>query len=108
MRASQVTSTQLSSLLLPSRPTGEAQGVMLTHTNFCSNVTDTHKDIRFDPRSDLALSFLPLAHVYGRMIDYSFLFHGITVAYVEAVEQISQAMLELHPTLFAAVPRVFE
>jgi long-chain acyl-CoA synthetase len=100
--------TQLSSLIYTSGTTGEPKGVMLTHTNFCSNVTDTHKDIRFDPRSDLALSFLPLAHVYGRMIDYSFLFHGITVAYVEAVELVSQAMLELHPTTMAAVPRVFE
>ena len=42
------------------------------------------------------------------MIDYSFLFHGITMAYVEAVELVSQAMLELHPTTMAAVPRVFE
>ena len=108
MRASQVLPTQLSSLIYTSGTTGEPKGVMLTHTNFCSNVTDTHKDIRFDPRCDLALSFLPLAHVYGRMIDYSFLFHGITVAYVEAVELVSQAMLELHPTTMAAVPRVFE
>jgi long-chain acyl-CoA synthetase len=108
MRTSQVLPTQLSSLIYTSGTTGEPKGVMLTHTNFCSNVTDTHRDLRFDPHTDLALSFLPLAHVYGRMIDYSFLFHGITIAYVEAVEQVSQAMLELHPTVLAAVPRVFE
>ncbi len=108
MRTSQVLPAQLSSLIYTSGTTGEPKGVMLTHTNFCSNVTDTHKEIRLDPRSDLALSFLPLAHVYGRMIDYSFLFHGITVAYVEAVELVSQAMQELHPTMMAAVPRVFE
>jgi long-chain acyl-CoA synthetase len=108
MRASQVLPGQLSSIIYTSGTTGEPKGVMLTHTNFCSNVTDTHKEIHFDAAHDLALSFLPLAHVYGRMIDYSFLFHGITVAYVEAVEQVSQAMLELHPTVMAAVPRVFE
>jgi long-chain acyl-CoA synthetase len=108
LRASQVLPAQLSSLIYTSGTTGEPKGVMLTHTNFCSNVSDTHKDFRLDPRSDLALSFLPLAHVYGRMIDYSFLFHGITVAYVEAVDLVSQAMLELHPTTMAAVPRVFE
>ncbi len=108
LRASQVSPGQLSSLIYTSGTTGEPKGVMLTHTNFCSNVTDTHKELHFDPVNDLALSFLPLAHVYGRMIDYSFLFHGITVAYVEAVEQVSQAMLELHPTVLAAVPRVFE
>jgi long-chain acyl-CoA synthetase len=108
MRASQVTPGQLSSLIYTSGTTGEPKGVMLTHTNFCSNVTDTHKDLRLDPAIDLTLSFLPLAHVYGRMIDYSFLFHGITVAYVEAVEDVSRAMVELHPTALSAVPRVFE
>src|SRR6202162_5632214 len=108
LRASQVLPGQLSSLIYTSGTTGEPKGVMLTHTNFCSNVTDTHLQIRFNTTSDLTLSFLPLAHVYGRMIDYSFLFHGITVAYVEAVEQVAQAMLELRPTTMAAVPRVFE
>ncbi|HEY5070054.1 MAG TPA: long-chain fatty acid--CoA ligase, partial [Candidatus Acidoferrum sp.] len=108
LRASQVQPSQLSSLIYTSGTTGEPKGVTLTHTNFCSNVTDTHLQIRFDTTTDLALSFLPLAHVYGRMIDYSFLFHGITVAYVEAVEQVAQAMLELRPTTMAAVPRVFE
>src|ERR1700726_3963570 len=108
MRASQVLPGQLSSLIYTSGTTGEPKGVMLTHTNFCSNVTDSHQQVRYDATNDLALSFLPLAHVYGRMIDYSFLFHGITVAYVEAVEQVAQAMLELRPTTMAAVPRVFE
>jgi long-chain acyl-CoA synthetase len=108
MRAAQVLPGQLSSLIYTSGTTGEPKGVMLTHNNFCSNVTDTHKEIRLNSTTDLALSFLPLAHVYGRMIDYSFLFHGVTVAYVETVEMVSQAMLELRPTTMAAVPRVFE
>ncbi|MDP9148234.1 MAG: long-chain fatty acid--CoA ligase, partial [Acidobacteriota bacterium] len=108
LRVSKVASSDLSSLIYTSGTTGEPKGVMLTHANFCSNVTDTHLDLRFNPATDLALSFLPLAHVYGRMIDYSFIFHGITVAYVEAVDQVSQAMLDLHPTVMAAVPRVFE
>src|ERR1700693_3710334 len=108
LRASQVQPGQLSSLIYTSGTTGEPKGVMLTHTNFCSNVTDTHLQVRYDATNDLALSFLPLAHVYCRMIQYSFLFHGITVAYVETVEQVAQAMLELRPTTMAAVPRVFE
>jgi long-chain acyl-CoA synthetase len=108
LQASQVQPGQLSSLIYTSGTTGEPKGVMLTHTNFCSNVTDSHLQVHYDAANDLALSFLPLAHVYGRMIDYSFLFHGITVAYVEAVELVAQAMLELRPTTMAAVPRVFE
>ncbi len=81
---------------------------MLTHTNFCSNVTDSCANVKFESKDDVAISFLPLAHVYGRTLDYVHLFHGITIAYVEAVEQVAQALLEIHPTLLAAVPRVFE
>ncbi len=108
MRASQVLPGQLASLIYTSGTTGEPKGVMLTHSNFCSNVTDTCVNLKFDPKEDVAISFLPLAHVYGRMVDYTHLFHGVTIAYVEAVEQVAQALLEVHPTLLAAVPRVFE
>lgn len=108
LRASQVLPGQLASLIYTSGTTGEPKGVMLTHSNFCSNVTDSCADVDFDSKTDLAISFLPLAHVYGRMMDYSNLFHGVTIAYVEAVEQVAQALLEIHPTILAAVPRVFE
>ncbi len=108
LRASQVLPGQLSSIIYTSGTTGEPKGVMLTHTNFCSNVTDSCANVKFDSKCDVAISFLPLAHVYGRMLDYTYLFHGITIAYVEAVEQVAQALLEIHPTLLAAVPRVFE
>jgi long-chain acyl-CoA synthetase len=108
MRASQVLPGQLSSIIYTSGTTGEPKGVMLTHTNFCSNVTDSCANVKFDSKDDVAVSFLPLAHVYGRMLDYVHLFHGITIAYVEAVEHVAQALLEIRPTLLAAVPRVFE
>src|SRR6201993_4689104 len=102
MRASQVLPGQLASIIYTSGTTGEPKGVMLTHTNFCSNVTDSVAELSLHPESDLAISFLPLAHVYGRMVDYVHLFSGITIAYVPVVEQVSQALLELHPTVMAA------
>jgi long-chain acyl-CoA synthetase len=108
MRASQVLPGQLASIIYTSGTTGEPKGVMLTHTNFCSNVTDSCANVKFDSQDDVAISFLPLAHVYGRTLDYAHLFHGVTIAYVEAVEQVAQALLEIQPTLLAAVPRVFE
>ncbi len=108
MRASQVLPGQLASIIYTSGTTGEPKGVMLTHTNFCSNVTDSCYNVKFESKGDLAISFLPLAHVYGRTLDYAHLFHGVTIAYVEAVEHVAQALLEIHPTLLAAVPRVFE
>ena len=108
MRASQVLPGQLASIIYTSGTTGEPKGVMLTHTNFCSNVTDSCANVKFESKEDVAISFLPLAHVYGRTLDYAHLFHGVTIAYVEAVEQVAGALLEIHPTLLAAVPRVFE
>jgi long-chain acyl-CoA synthetase len=108
MRASQVLPGQLASIIYTSGTTGEPKGVMLTHTNFCSNVTDSCANVKFESKDDIAISFLPLAHVYGRTLDYAHLFHGVTVAYVEAVEHVAQALLEIQPTLLAAVPRVFE
>jgi len=108
LRTSQVLPGQLSSIIYTSGTTGEPKGVMLTHTNFCSNVADSCANVSFSSKDDIAISFLPLAHVYGRMLDYAYLFHGVAVAYVEAVEQVAPALLEIHPTLLAAVPRVFE
>jgi long-chain acyl-CoA synthetase len=108
LRVAQVLPTQLASLIYTSGTTGEPKGVMLTHNNFSSNVTDTCVEFDLDPEEDLAVSFLPLAHVYGRMLDYVYLFQGCPVAYVEAVENVAQALLEVHPTILAAVPRFFE
>jgi long-chain acyl-CoA synthetase len=108
MRASQVLPGQLASLIYTSGTTGEPKGVMLTHTNFCSNVTDVGHDFQLNPAEDVALSFLPLAHVYGRTMDYIYIFQGAALAYVESVDAVAQALLEVHPTITAAVPRFFE
>jgi long-chain acyl-CoA synthetase len=107
LRVAQVLPTQLASLIYTSGTTGEPKGVMLTHNNFSSNVTDT-VEFTLNRKQDLAVSFLPLAHVYGRMLDYVYLFQGCPVAYVEVVENVAQALLEVHPTILAAVPRFFE
>jgi long-chain acyl-CoA synthetase len=108
LRVAQVLPTQLASLIYTSGTTGEPKGVMLTHNNFSSNVTDTCVEFDLNPEEDLAVSFLPLAHVYGRMLDYVYIFQGCPVAYVEVVENVAQALLEVHPTILAAVPRFFE
>lgn len=107
-RAAQVQPEQLASIIYTSGTTGEPKGVMLTHTNFSSNVQDSCQGFNIAPESDLAVSFLPLAHVYGRMLDYFYIFQGCPVAYVEIVEQVAQALVDVHPTILAAVPRFFE
>jgi long-chain acyl-CoA synthetase len=108
MRASQVLPGQLASLIYTSGTTGEPKGVMLTHTNICSNATDSWSTHDLKPGVDQALSFLPLAHIYGRTMDYVLLFNGISIAYVEDVNLLSEVLLDLKPTVLAAVPRVFE
>jgi long-chain acyl-CoA synthetase len=108
MRASQVLPGQLASIIYTSGTTGEPKGVMLTHTNICSNATDSWSASELKPGLDMALSFLPLAHIYGRTMDYVLLFNGISIAYVEDVNALSNALLEVKPTVLAAVPRVFE
>jgi long-chain acyl-CoA synthetase len=107
-RAAQVLPGQLASIIYTSGTTGEPKGVMLTHSNFSSNVADSCKDIQLHAGSDVAVSFLPLAHVYGRMLDYLYLFQGCPIAYVEVVENVAQALVEVRPTVLAAVPRFFE
>jgi len=107
-RAALVQPEQLASIIYTSGTTGEPKGVMLTHTNFSSNVKDSCLGFDIVPETDLAVSFLPLAHVYGRMLDYFYIFQGCPVAYVEVVENVAQALLEVHPTILAAVPRFFE
>jgi len=107
-RAAEVLPSQLASIIYTSGTTGEPKGVMLTHANFSSNVADSCENIVLRPGEDLAVSFLPLAHVYGRMLDYLYIFQGCPVAYVPVVENVAQALLEVHPTVLAAVPRFFE
>jgi long-chain acyl-CoA synthetase len=108
LRASQVLPGQLASIIYTSGTTGEPKGVMLTHSNFGSNVADSCQNIVLRRETDLAISFLPLAHVYGRMLDYLYLFQGCPIAYVAMVENVAEALVELHPTVLAAVPRFFE
>jgi long-chain acyl-CoA synthetase len=95
LRAAKVLPSQLATLIYTSGTTGEPKGVMLTHSNFCSNVVDSCADLDLYPETDLAVSFLPLAHVYGRMLDYLYIFHGCPVAYVDVVENVAQALLEI-------------
>lgn len=105
--AAKVQPQDLASIIYTSGTTGEPKGVMLTHSNFSSNALDSMQaaDVR---RNDVDLSFLPLSHVYERIMGYTALFRGITIAYVERMDDVPQALLEIRPTLAAAVPRFFE
>jgi len=106
-RAAEVTGDNLATIIYTSGTTGEPKGVMLTHSNVSSNAADSAADHEFQS-SDVALEFLPLAHIYERTAAYSYMSKGVSIAYVERIEDVPQALLEVHPTLAAAVPRFFE
>ncbi len=105
--AEQVTPQQLATIIYTSGTTGEPKGVMLSHANLSSNTQDSMHEQDFKP-AEIALEFLPLAHVYERIAGYGYLFNGVSIAYVERMEVVPQALLEVHPTFAAAVPRFFE
>jgi long-chain acyl-CoA synthetase len=106
-RTTEVNAEQLATIIYTSGTTGEPKGVMLSHANMTSNAVDSLASYEFRP-DDIALSFLPLAHVYERTMDYGYMFRGVSVAYLEKMETVAEALLEVHPTITAAVPRFFE
>jgi long-chain acyl-CoA synthetase len=106
-RAKIVAGDQLATIIYTSGTTGEPKGVMLNHSNLSSNAIDSLKEYVFYP-DDVALEFLPLAHVYERTVGYGYLSRGVSIAYLEQIEAVAEALLEVHPTMTAAVPRFFE
>jgi long-chain acyl-CoA synthetase len=107
LRAARVTPEQPATIIYTSGTTGEPKGVVLTHNNISSNEEVSAEAFGMSP-ADTAVSFLPLSHIYERTLDYAYLFRGVQINYVERMDDLPQALLEVHPTLSAAVPRVFE
>jgi long-chain acyl-CoA synthetase len=95
----------LFSILYTSGTTGTPKGVMLSHRNLASNILGSLKLV---DENDVALSFLPLSHIFERMADYTFYYHGATVAYLANIDEVPQALAEVRPTVMCAVPRFFE
>jgi long-chain acyl-CoA synthetase len=106
-RAADIKEGHLATIIYTSGTTGEPKGVMLTHANLSSNALDCFRGHDYTA-ADLALEFLPLAHIYERIMAYGYAFRGVSVAYVERIEHVAQALLEVHPTVFACVPRFSE
>ena len=98
----------VATILYTSGTTGEPKGVMLTHDNLFSNVQALRTRIPFTGH-DVALSFLPLSHIFERMTGHYLMFStGTSIAYAESIDTIAANMGEVRPTLAASVPRVYE
>ena len=95
------------SIIYTSGTTGLPKGVMLTHRNFISNVKAC-ADLFPVNSSDRTLSFLPVCHVFERMVNYLFQYKGCGIYYAENLGTISQNLVEIQASAFATVPRVIE
>ena len=94
-------------LIYTSGTTGVPKGVILTHDNLLSNIKTASDIIEFSSE-DTVLSFLPLSHILERMVMFTYIYKGCTVAFAESVEAVAQNLLEVRPHIMVSVPRVFE
>lgn len=102
-----IKSDHLATLIYTSGTTGRPKGVMLSHKNICSNVINCLDRL---PTSDggIALSFLPMCHIYERMLNYLYCYTFVSIYYAESLETIGDNLREVKPTIFTAVPRLLE
>jgi long-chain acyl-CoA synthetase len=102
-----VTPDDLATIIYTSGTTGVPKGVMLTHRNIVSNVLASGEVFQLEP-SDLALSFLPLSHVFERTVLYIYLWRGVAICFARGVETVAEDIRDVRPTIMTAVPRLFE
>ncbi|MDQ3192063.1 MAG: long-chain fatty acid--CoA ligase [Bacteroidota bacterium] len=99
--------TELATLLYTSGTTGNPKGVMLSHKNLVSNFYAVRDLPPLDSQSRV-LSFLPLNHVFERMLTYLYMYKGASIYYAESLETIGDNIREIQPHVFSAVPRLLE
>jgi len=107
-RKDQVKSTDLATFIYTSGTTGKPKGVMLTHNNIVSNVLSSSKRFPITVDNPVALSFLPVCHVFERMILYLYQYLDVSIYFAEGIDKISENIKEVKPHLFTAVPRLLE
>lgn len=107
-RKNNVKTEDLATIIYTSGTTGRPKGVMLSHKNIVSNVLDSASRIPFEAGKTRALSFLPICHIFERMILYLYQYYGVSVYFGESIDKISDNLKEVRPTVITAVPRLLE
>lgn len=100
--------SDLATLIYTSGTTGKPKGVMLSHNNLVTNVLDSEKRVPFQYGKSTSLSFLPVCHVFERMILYLYMYCGVEVYFAESIEKMSDNLKEVRPNVMTAVPRLYE
>jgi len=107
-RKNNVKPEDLATIIYTSGTTGKPKGVMLSHNNIVSNVLDSAPRIPFEKGKSRSLSFLPICHIFERMILYLYQYYGVSVYFGESIDKISDNIKEVKPTVMTAVPRLLE
>ncbi|MGC6402082.1 MAG: AMP-dependent synthetase/ligase [Flavobacteriaceae bacterium] len=98
----------LATIIYTSGTTGVPKGVMLSHHNVTTNVIASSNRLPLEPGKATALSFLPLCHIFERVILYFYVHHSIAIYFAESLETISDNLKEVKPEMMTAVPRLLE
>ena len=105
--AANVKRHDLATIIYTSGTTGRPKGVMLSHENVLSNVLGSIERFPVDSNAT-SISFLPLSHIYERMLMYLYLYTGVSIRFQESMDNLGEAIREVKPEVFTAVPRVLE
>ena len=104
-----ITPLHCATIIYTSGTTGIPKGVMLSHQNIVSNVINSKKTFPFEDNvAAKSLSFLPLNHIFERMVSYIYITSGISIYYAESLDTIAENLKEVKPNLFCTVPRLLE
>jgi len=98
----------LATLIYTSGTTGRPKGVMLSHKNISSNAIHSETRLPIELGQSKALSFLPVCHIYERMLQYLYIYTGTGIYFAESLETISENLKEVKPEVMSAVPRLLE
>jgi long-chain acyl-CoA synthetase len=102
-----ITTDEVATIIYTSGTTGNPKGVMLTHANLISNFIDVSYIPPFGEEGK-AISYLPLCHVYERMLNYLYHYLGISIYYAETIGTVMDNMKEVKPQILSTVPRLLE
>jgi long-chain acyl-CoA synthetase len=97
----------LATLIYTSGTTGNPKGAMLTHRNILSNLEAVAPLVPVN-RGDVALSFLPLCHVFERVVTYAYMYVGVSIMYAQSIDSLGESLKEVRPHFFTTVPRLLE
>ncbi|MEY2922421.1 MAG: hypothetical protein RL108_1047 [Bacteroidota bacterium] len=107
-RKNGVIPSDLATIIYTSGTTGKPKGVMLSHDNIVSNVINSAPRIPFEKGKSRALSFLPVCHIFERVILYLYQYYGVSIYFGESIDKISDNIKEVKPNVMSAVPRLLE